>query len=29
VSFDDAELLKQIGRGDPAASRTLLERHGP
>jgi RNA polymerase sigma-70 factor (ECF subfamily) len=26
--IDDTELLKQIGRGDPAASRALLERHG-
>jgi RNA polymerase sigma-70 factor, ECF subfamily len=26
--IDDAELLNQIGRGDPAACRTLLERHG-
>ena len=28
MSVDDAELLKQIGRGDPAASRELLQRHG-
>ncbi len=26
--IDDAELLKQIGRGDPAACRALLDRHG-
>ncbi len=26
--IDDTELLNQIGRGDPAACRTLLERHG-
>jgi RNA polymerase sigma-70 factor (ECF subfamily) len=26
--IDDTELLKQIGRGDPAAARALLERHG-
>ncbi len=25
--IDDAELLKQIGRGDPAAYRALLDRH--
>lgn len=27
--IDDTELLNQIGRGDPAACRALLERHGP
>ncbi|HEV2296172.1 MAG TPA: RNA polymerase sigma factor [Tepidisphaeraceae bacterium] len=26
--IDDTELLNQIGRGDPDACRTLLERHG-
>ena len=26
--IDDTELLNQIGRGDPAACRALLERHG-
>ncbi len=26
--IDDAELLKQIGRGEQAACRALLERHG-
>ena len=25
---DDTELVRQIGRGDPAALRTLLDRHG-